>query len=190
MFACSLRYPARIAHSPCRHMWPVWLYHLFPHYLILHDFRKQFIEHKMCVLIFCTPLSETFLILRKTEWDMVINVLKSLCKVPAVRFLRNLNFIDSFWKNTQISNILKIRPVGAELFRVDGQTDMTKLLAISRTRLKMKVSPRFGQWVPQKWDSGVDRSLLGHTRTLLMIRHSSFSANVQFCQGIKQEFYH
>jgi hypothetical protein len=38
-----------------------------------------------------------------------------------------LNFLDIFFKNTQISNFMKIRPVGAELFHADGQTDMTKL---------------------------------------------------------------
>jgi hypothetical protein len=31
---------------------------------------------------------------------------------------------QSLEKNTQISNLMKIRPVGAELFHADGQTDM------------------------------------------------------------------
>jgi len=35
-------------------------------------------------------------------------------------------------KNTQISNLIKVHPVGAELFHADGQTDreteMTKLI--------------------------------------------------------------
>ena len=36
----------------------------------LHDFRKKkVIEQKMCVLIFSTNFSETFLILRRTERD-------------------------------------------------------------------------------------------------------------------------
>ena len=35
---------------------------------------------------------------------------------------------------------MKIRPVGAELFRVDRPTDMTKLYAILRTRLKLTAS--------------------------------------------------
>jgi len=32
--------------------------------------------------------------------------------------------------STQISNFTKIRPMGAELFRADGRTDMTKLLPL------------------------------------------------------------
>ena len=34
-----------------------------------HDFRKKNIEHKMCVLIFCTTLCETFPVLRGIERD-------------------------------------------------------------------------------------------------------------------------
>jgi len=34
-----------------------------------------------------------------------------------------LNIIDSFPKNAQITNFKKIRPVGAELFHADRQTD-------------------------------------------------------------------
>jgi len=35
---------------------------------------------------------------------------------------------SSFPKNPQISNFMKIRRVGAELFHADGRTDMTKLI--------------------------------------------------------------
>ena len=36
----------------------------------------------------------------------------------------NLEFSRQFFsKNTQISNFKKIRPIGAELFQVDGRTD-------------------------------------------------------------------
>jgi hypothetical protein len=42
-----------------------------------HDFRKEVIEHKMGVLIFATILSQTSLILRRIQRDIVINV-KSL----------------------------------------------------------------------------------------------------------------
>jgi len=35
-----------------------------------------------------------------------------------------MEFLQSFYKNSQISNLMKIRPVGAEFFmRTDGQTD-------------------------------------------------------------------
>jgi len=44
-----------------------------------------------------------------------------------------LNFLDRVSKNTQISNFIKIRPVGTEVLHADGQTfrrerqtDMTK----------------------------------------------------------------
>jgi hypothetical protein len=33
------------------------------------------------------------------------------------------NFSDTFSRNTQISNFINIRPVGAELFHADRQTD-------------------------------------------------------------------
>ena len=34
-----------------------------------------------------------------------------------------MNFLDIFSKNTQISYLMKMRPVGIELFYADGQTD-------------------------------------------------------------------
>jgi len=34
-----------------------------------------------------------------------------------------LNFLNKFSKSAQTLNFMKIRPVGAELFHADGQTD-------------------------------------------------------------------
>jgi hypothetical protein len=39
-----------------------------------HGFQGRDIEHKMCVLIFSTTLSETFLILRRNDRDTIKNV--------------------------------------------------------------------------------------------------------------------
>jgi hypothetical protein len=91
------------------------------------DFLEKVIKHKMCALISLQLLSETFLILRRIEWDtcMIISVYWSPCKVPVilVRCQLNLNFLDTFSKNTHISNYTKIHMVGSELTHVDGWTD-------------------------------------------------------------------
>ena len=36
------------------HLWPLWLHHIFPHYLINGTiFGKKDIEHEICVFSFC-----------------------------------------------------------------------------------------------------------------------------------------
>jgi hypothetical protein len=73
-------------------------------------------------------LFETLRILRRILWEMIINVHRSSCKLPAilVRFQSNMNFLNIFSKNTQISNFTKIHSGEAELL----QTDMTKLIVV------------------------------------------------------------
>jgi len=39
-----------------------------------------------------------------------------------------LNFLDRFSRNAQISNFIKICPVGDKLFIADRKTNMTKLI--------------------------------------------------------------
>jgi hypothetical protein len=92
---CSLRYPACKAHAPCCRLWPAWLYNIFSTLSPKgHGFRKNLIEHKMCVLIFSTILSETFLILRRIERDIIKIVYWSWCKVSVilVKFVTRLEF--------------------------------------------------------------------------------------------------
>jgi hypothetical protein len=60
------------------HLWEL-------HYCLKRLLTKELIK---CVLIFSTTLSETFLILRGIQPDIIINTQRSSCKVPVsvVRF--------------------------------------------------------------------------------------------------------
>jgi hypothetical protein len=128
-------YPICNARAPYCHLWPVRLYNIFPHYLINGAiFEKRAIEHKMCAVIFLQLLSKPFLILRRTERDMMKTVYWYLCKVPIILIWSewNMNVLEQFSKDTQMWYFVKIRPVGAELFRADRrtdrQTDMAKVI--------------------------------------------------------------
>ena len=81
---------------------------------------------------------EIFNILRRIWRKMIKNLHRSSCKVAL--FFSDFNetsiFSSVYQKNTQISNIMKIRPLESELFqaerRTDGRTGMTKLIVAFR----------------------------------------------------------
>jgi hypothetical protein len=81
------------------------------------------IEHKKFTLIFSTILSEIYLFLKTKKRDTVKNVHVSSCKaaVILVQIQSDFSFHERFSKNTQLSNFIKIRPVGRALFHVDEQ---------------------------------------------------------------------
>ena len=130
---CSLRYPACNSHAPYFYLWPVRLYDIFfPLYLINGTiFEEKLLKTEYVFLFSLQRLSETFFIVRRTKWDVVINVYLSSCKVPLLlsEFSEICIFSTEFRK-TQIPNLIKIRLVGGEFYagremdrRSDGKTD-------------------------------------------------------------------
>ena len=122
--ACSLAYPECNAYAP----YCIFICGLsgstpfFRHYLINSTiFGKTLLNIKYVFWFSLQLLSEIF-ILRRIHQDIVVNVETSSCKVPVVLvgFELNLNFLDIFSKQkTEISNFIKIRPVGDELFHAN-----------------------------------------------------------------------
>ena len=84
---CSLSYSACNAHAPYCHLWSAPLYSIFPHYILdgrIFEKKKKLLNTK-CVSWFpLRILSETFLILRRSEWDMIKIVYWFSCKVPVI----------------------------------------------------------------------------------------------------------
>jgi hypothetical protein len=80
-----------------------------------------------CILIFSTHflLNISHSKNNSVIYYIIINVHTCSCKVPVilVRVQLNLTFLDRLSKNAQISNFMKIRPLGSELLHADGQTD-------------------------------------------------------------------
>jgi hypothetical protein len=105
-----------------------------PHFSTLphigHDFREIVTEYKVCVLIFSTFLSETFLILRRNERDMIKKCI--LAFLYSIRYfcqiLRKLEFPQQiFEKYSNIkfheipSNGSRVAPCGPTDRRKDEQ---------------------------------------------------------------------
>ena len=71
---CSLRLPAHNAHAPYCHLWPVLFFNIFPHHLINGMiFEEKLLKLKRVFWFSLQLLADIFLILRRTERDMVIN---------------------------------------------------------------------------------------------------------------------
>jgi hypothetical protein len=106
MCICNFKYPACNAHAPYCHLWPAPVYTIFPHYLINGTiFENKLLNKKVCVLFFYISfvwdISHS-----KEKWARYDKkAYRSSCKVPfvLVRFEWNLNFLNRFSKNPQIS---------------------------------------------------------------------------------------
>jgi hypothetical protein len=137
-----------------------------------HDFRgeKSYWTWNVCVLILPTIFfSETFLILRRNGRDMIkIFYIGLHVKYPVFLWYFNKTWILSavFSKNTHIPNLMKIRPVGAELFHADDRTEeltdrYDDTFGILLTCLKVTDSLRQDSWC---MDRDLNREPIGRKR--------------------------
>ena len=137
-------------HSACAvlycHLWPVRLYNIFPLCLINSTTSVKiyiYIRHKICSIA-TTFVQNIYSSEEKIIHRDTINVHGTSYKEPVIlgRFYSKWPFSRYFRKNTQISNVMKILPVGAELFDADrrsGRIDEAKSvfirnLTINRTQ--------------------------------------------------------
>jgi hypothetical protein len=82
--ALVMQHARRMRHIVC-HMWAVWLCHIFPYYLIDGTILGKILLNIKCrFLLSVQILSEIFLILRRIERDVIINLITSACKVPVI----------------------------------------------------------------------------------------------------------
>ena len=135
--ACAVLY--------CR-LWPVRLYHVFPRYFIngtIFVGGGEFTEHKIWFPL--QLLSETFLILRRIHRDIVINVHRSYCKVPASLVIFKETWI--FSKDSEVRYQILWRSIqwGPSCStRAGGRTDITRQLVFcnfcERAKKVIKIS--------------------------------------------------
>jgi hypothetical protein len=133
VLVCILRYATCNAHAPYCYLWPAPHYHIFPHYLIKGTiFEKQLLNTK-CVFLF--PVQQVRNVSKsKKNWaryDQKCLVIFMLNARYSFAILMKLVASRQFLTNIQISNLIKILPLGAEFFpcgRTDRGTDMAMLI--------------------------------------------------------------
>jgi hypothetical protein len=79
----------------------------------------------MCVTIFSTTFVRNISHSKK-NWPRYNQICKLVFKINTLYsclILMALGFLDSFSKNTQMPNRMKIRPVGVESMRTDGHDE-------------------------------------------------------------------
>jgi len=81
----SLSYLACNAHAPYCRLWPAPLYHIIPHYLINGISLGKRLTKVECVFLFSLQiLCEIFLITRKIQRDIIINIQKFSRKISVI----------------------------------------------------------------------------------------------------------
>jgi hypothetical protein len=88
-----------------------------------HDFRGKEVLSIKC-FISLQVLFENFLIISRTERDVIKNVYRSSCNVNrySCPILMKLEFSRQIFYKRSILNLIKFRPVWGELFHADRRT--------------------------------------------------------------------
>ena len=106
------------------HLWPVWLYHIFPNYFINSTiFGEKLLNTESVFWFPLLLLCENFVIPKIIHRDVIHVCRSSLRTRSSCKILMKLHFPDKLPRNPQITNFVKFRPVGVELFHAAGQTD-------------------------------------------------------------------
>jgi hypothetical protein len=142
-----LWYPARNAHAPYGHLWPVLFYNIFSHYLIngtiFEKKKKKGTGPKKVFFLFSLQLlSETFLITRRRERNMIKNVYWSSSKVPFCPILMKLEFSRQIFDKSSKIKFHANPSSGSRVFPC-GRTDMTKLTVAFRAILRAHIKKFF-----------------------------------------------
>ena len=104
------------------YLWPARLYGVVPHYLInsTNGEKKKVIEHKMCVLIFCTTFACSISQNSARYCHQCAVFMYSTCY--ACQTLMAIWIVSTLEKPTNIK-FHENRPLGTEFHHADGQTD-------------------------------------------------------------------
>ena len=116
-----------------------------------HNFQKKLLDIKGVFWYSLQHLSPTFLFLRRIQWDFIINLHRSSCKVPA--FVCQILIKPEFsWQNLKNSSNIKFHESPSSgsrvvLWRMDGWTGLMKLslFTILPTHLKTRMLNKV-QW--------------------------------------------
>ena len=102
MCVCSLIYLACNAYVPHCHLWPAWLYHIFPHLMNSTIFWRKLLNIKFVFWFSLRVLSRTYSFLEKLS--DIVNVHRPSCKVPVIcQILMRLEYSQQIFK--KYSNI-------------------------------------------------------------------------------------
>jgi hypothetical protein len=136
-------YPACNAHSPYCHLWPVWLYHVFPHYLTNSIIKKKkVIEHRMYVLTsyttFAWNISHSVNNWARYDKKCILVFMQITCYSCQI-----LMILEFLWQRFEKYSDIKFHENPSSGSRVvpcrqtDGRTDMMKLIVTFRNFVKV-----------------------------------------------------